>query len=100
MKEIWKDVKGYEGRYQVSSLSRVRSMERILHCKNGKKYTKKGRIMSICLSSAGYCKLTLYRKVKDFDSADSITTDKAIEGMRQFDREISAIKNKIKKLSK
>ena len=25
MKEIWKDVKGYEGLYQVSSLGRVKS---------------------------------------------------------------------------
>lgn len=26
MKEIWKDIPGYEGRYQVSSLGRVKSM--------------------------------------------------------------------------
>ena len=29
MKEIWKDVVGYEGLYQVSNLGRVRSLERI-----------------------------------------------------------------------
>ena len=29
MKEIWKDIKGYEGLYQVSNLGNVRSMDRI-----------------------------------------------------------------------
>ena len=27
MKEIWKDIKGYEGMYQVSNLGRVRSLK-------------------------------------------------------------------------
>ena len=26
MEEIWKDIKGYEGKYQVSNLGRVRSL--------------------------------------------------------------------------
>lgn len=29
MKEIWKDVKGYEGIYKVSSLGRIKYLERI-----------------------------------------------------------------------
>ena len=28
MEEIWKDVVGYEGYYQVSSLGRIRSVDR------------------------------------------------------------------------
>lgn len=28
MNEIWKDIEGYEGKYQISSLGRVRSLER------------------------------------------------------------------------
>lgn len=27
-KEIWKDVKGYEGRYQISNIGRIKSLER------------------------------------------------------------------------
>lgn len=27
--EIWKDIEGYEGSYQVSNLGRVKSLERI-----------------------------------------------------------------------
>ncbi len=30
MAEVWKDVPGYEGSYQVSSLGRVRSLDRLL----------------------------------------------------------------------
>ena len=35
MEEIWKDVVGYEGYYQVSNLGRVRSLDRI--ASNGRK---------------------------------------------------------------
>lgn len=35
--EIWKDIKGYEGEYQVSNLGRVKSLERYTRCgTNGK----------------------------------------------------------------
>jgi len=37
MKEIWKDIVGYEGYYQVSSFGRVKSLSRIKYRKNGKK---------------------------------------------------------------
>jgi len=37
--EVWKDIKGYEGRYQVSNLGRVKSLERIIIKKNGVKQT-------------------------------------------------------------
>lgn len=31
MKEIWKDIKGYEGCYQISNLGRVKSLSRPLN---------------------------------------------------------------------
>lgn len=37
MKEIWKDIKGYEGSYQVSNFGRVKSLERVVYTKNGSK---------------------------------------------------------------
>lgn len=45
--EIWKDIENYEGIYQISSLGRVRSLERIANgsCRNGGKYTVKGRVL-------------------------------------------------------
>lgn len=40
MEEIWKDIEGYEGVYQVSNLGRVRSLDRIVECvTNGKPRT-------------------------------------------------------------
>jgi len=41
MKEVWKDIKDYEGLYQVSSFGNVRSLDRI-DC-DGRK--RKGRIL-------------------------------------------------------
>lgn len=36
MKEIWKDIKGYEGFYQVSNKGNVKSLERIIRRKHNK----------------------------------------------------------------
>lgn len=54
MEEIWKDVKGYEGLYQVSNLGRVKSVDRIL---NGRKYG--GKILSPARDSKGYLYINL-----------------------------------------
>lgn len=48
--EIWKDIKNYEGLYQVSNLGRVRSLDRVIHNSGligkDKTFIKKGRILS------------------------------------------------------
>lgn len=36
-KEIWKDIPGYEGYYQVSSFGRIKSLERLIVYKDGRK---------------------------------------------------------------
>ena len=56
--EIWKDIKGYEGLYQVSSEGRVKSLERDIICKNGVKRHVKEQILkgSIC---RGYLRVKL-----------------------------------------
>lgn len=46
MIEIWKDIKDYEGLYQVSNLGRVRSIDRVVLQKNGFLKTIKGKILS------------------------------------------------------
>lgn len=43
--EIWKDIKGYEGMYQVSSEGRVKSLERDIIYKNGGKRHQKEQIL-------------------------------------------------------
>ena len=50
--EIWKDVVGYEDSYEVSSLGRLKSKERIVFA--GNPYKAKGKIMKQHLDSRGY----------------------------------------------
>ena len=45
MKEIWKDIKGYEGLYQVSNLGRVRSFDKWVKYHYGVRLVK-GKILS------------------------------------------------------
>ncbi len=40
--EIWKDISGYEGYYQISNLGNIRSLDRIITGKNGDFLTWKG----------------------------------------------------------
>ena len=44
MSEEWRDVKGYEGIYQVSNLGNVKSLARIDIYKNGVKYPRQEKI--------------------------------------------------------
>lgn len=51
--EIWKDIKGYEGLYQVSNFGRIRSLTR--QVENGKGlYVRNGQEMKQAYSSTGY----------------------------------------------
>ena len=40
MKEIWKDIEGYEGLYQISNLGNVKSLHRIANIPNGHRKVK------------------------------------------------------------
>ena len=42
MKEIWKDIPNYEGHYQISNFGRVKSLDRYIISKNGRRIFKKG----------------------------------------------------------
>ena len=53
MKEIWKDVIGYEGLYQVSSRGRIKRLERYT-TRIGKKYHLKEKILLTNTMSSGY----------------------------------------------
>lgn len=47
MDEIWKDIVGYEGLYQVSNMGRVRSKERIFESKGTGRYKRNAQILSL-----------------------------------------------------
>lgn len=56
--EIWKDIEGYEGLYEVSSLGRVRSLDRI----DGAGHLRKGKILKPKLEPSGYLRVTLHKE--------------------------------------
>lgn len=60
MKEIWRDIKDYEGLYQVSNLGRVRSFDQYLNDNGGIKF-KKGRILKPLKGTKGYLLVRLYK---------------------------------------
>ena len=60
MSEVWRDVKGYEGLYQVSSDGRVKSLERTYIDKIGRERYVKERILKPVIDRYGYLLVSLY----------------------------------------
>lgn len=52
--EEWKNIKGFEGLYQVSNEGRVKSLQREITYKDGRKKIIKERILKNILSDLGY----------------------------------------------
>ncbi len=65
MQEIWKDIKGYEGYYQVSNLGRVKSLKRKASLGRGYYRIITNRIMRIHKNNYGYEKISLSKNGKD-----------------------------------
>lgn len=64
-KEIWKDIKGYEGLYQVSNLGRVKRLSGLVRNRYGNGTAKhKGRILKDYINTQGYHCIKLYRDGK------------------------------------
>lgn len=65
MNELWKDVKGYEGLYQVSNLGNVRSVDHETEVtRNGVTFAilKKGKVLIPTTRQHGYLGVMLYGK--------------------------------------
>lgn len=58
-KEIWRDIKNYEGLYQVSNIGRVKSLERMFINKRGRKQHIKERILKPGTNHNGYFYVSL-----------------------------------------
>ena len=58
MNEDWKDIKGYEGLYQVSNHGRVKSLDRVVPLANSFKRIK-GKILKGNIGSGGYYLVSL-----------------------------------------
>lgn len=66
--EVWKDIKGYEGLYQVSNFGRVKSVARKIQLKQYAKETTE-TIMKLDLNKRGYlyvhlCKNSKYKSYR------------------------------------
>lgn len=58
--EIWKDVPGYEGYYQVSNIGRVRSLDRLIDLGKQVNFTK-GIVLKPYIDTHGYYQLSLHK---------------------------------------
>ena len=57
--ESWKDIEGFIGSYMVSNIGRVRSLDRFVIDKSGRRMWFKGRVLKPSLNQDGYYKLAL-----------------------------------------
>ena len=57
--EYWQDINEYEGLYQVSNCGRVKSLDRTVHYKNGKRHLHKGLILAPLPTHHGYVRVCL-----------------------------------------
>ena len=64
MQEIWKDVVGYEGLYQVSNLGRVKSLDRAIKYSNGKICKYKEEIRALTKDGRGYLRVLVSKNRK------------------------------------
>ena len=61
MKEVWIDIAGYEGLYQVSNLGRIQSLPRVNLCVN-RKYVRKGKVLKGMSDKDGYLYVLLSKE--------------------------------------
>jgi hypothetical protein len=66
--EIWKDIAGYEGYYQISNRGNVKSLDRFVINSKGFKRFYKGKVLSKILTNSGYfcVNLTIGKKRNQF----------------------------------
>lgn len=62
--EIWKDIQGYEGYYQVSNLGKVRSLTREVKRLDSKKGFYESRILKLAKDQKGYLRVVLTKESK------------------------------------
>lgn len=61
MEEIWRDIKGYEGLYQVSNLGRVKSLERVVIRNDGSRLPIKESLKIPQKGNGRYYTVMLYK---------------------------------------
>ena len=101
--EVWKDIQGYEGLYQVSNFGRVKSLGRFVDNLVRGHYWQEERILKTCKRTNGYIGVGLCKdgKAKNFNihRLVAIAFIPNLENLPQIDH-INAIKtdNTVKNL--
>lgn len=65
MSELWKDIKGYEGIYQISNFGNVKSLPRVDIYKNGSKYPRQEKILKQYETNSGHLCVYLNKNQKN-----------------------------------
>ena len=61
--EVWKDIEGYEGLYQVSNFGDIKSLPKVRRNRSGT-YIQKEKLLKLSNTSTGYKKVELYKDKK------------------------------------
>lgn len=69
MKEVWKDVVGHEGLYEVSNTGKVRSLTRLICVEGRKPYIRKGKELKPIVNRLGYPQISLYSQFPHYKKA-------------------------------
>lgn len=64
MIELWKDIKNYEGIYQVSNLGRIKTLDKYVNCLYEQKRLIKSREIKTFKNNSGYYIVSLYQNNK------------------------------------
>jgi len=85
--EEWKDIKNYEGLYQVSNLGNVRSLDRYILKKDGNKQFCKGIILKNDIDNKNYANVRLCDKNKKHRvyKVHRLVAQEFIGGLEDFD---------------
>ena len=62
--EIWKDIKGYEGIYQISNLGNIKSLDHYIRQRNNNYKLYHGKTLKPYMTSTGYYKIDLHNGKK------------------------------------
>lgn len=62
MSETWRAIPGFEGSYEASDLGRIRSIDRLVLCKDGRLFYSRGRVLRQGLMPDGHLNVGLGKK--------------------------------------
>ena len=68
--EVWKDIKGFEGKYQISSLGNIKSLSNTKIYKDGRVFHYKEKILKSYPNRVGYHHVNLFFETGKSKSVD------------------------------